>query len=84
MGSLVQESFLLALMGSGWRGLGFTCGGFLDQLSNGFNYYPKLVNALNLRWAYRLAKDPRRLWRRYLLDYPVFAFGLCKALSHQE
>jgi len=84
MGSLVQESFLLALMRSGWRGLGFTCGGFLDQLSNGFNYYPKIINLLNLRWAYRLAKDPRRLWRRYLLDYATFAFGLCKALSNQE
>jgi N-acetylglucosaminyldiphosphoundecaprenol N-acetyl-beta-D-mannosaminyltransferase len=84
MGSLVQESFLLALLRSGWQGLGFTCGGFLDQLSNGFTYYPAVIDHLNLRWAYRLAKDPRRLWRRYLLDYPVFAFGLCKALSHHE
>ena len=84
MGSLRQESFLLALTRSGWSGLGFTCGGFLDQLSYGLHYYPRIIDTLNLRWAYRLAKEPRRLWRRYLLDYPAFAASLCKALIWQE
>lgn len=81
MGTIRQEAFLLALAASGWTGLGFTCGGYLDQLcQSGLNYYPRVVDALNLRWAYRLAMEPRRLWRRYLVDYPVFAAGLCRAL----
>lgn len=84
MGSIRQEQFLLALTRSGWIGRGFTCGGFLDQLSSrGVNYYPRVIDRLNLRWAYRLAMEPRRLWRRYLLDYPIFAYGLCKALVQQ-
>lgn len=87
MGTIRQEAFLLALAASGWTGLGFTCGGYLDQLcQSGLNYYPRVVDALNLRWAYRLAMEPRRLWRRYLVDYPVFAVGLCRALlsSHPD
>lgn len=81
MGTIRQEAFLLALAASGWMGLGFTCGGYLDQLcQSGLNYYPRVIDALNLRWAYRLAMEPRRLWRRYLVDYPVFVTGLCRAL----
>ena len=80
MGTPLQEAFLLALSESGWQGVGFTCGGFLDQLSKGLQYYPRWIDASNLRWAYRLAMEPRRLWRRYLLDYPRFSLLLCKEL----
>lgn len=72
MGSGRQESFLLELKSQGWRGWGFTCGGYLDQLSRGMTYYPRWVDASNLRWAYRLAREPGRLWRRYLIDYSHF------------
>lgn len=29
---------------------------------------PRLVQRLGLEWAHRLLQDPRRLWRRYLVD----------------
>jgi len=80
MGGIIQERFLLRLTKGGWCGVGVTCGGYLDQLSRGLAYYPGLIDRLNLRWAYRLYKEPRRLWRRYLLDYPVFVLGVSKAL----
>lgn len=72
MGAPKQEVFLLKLQATGWSGRGYTCGGYFDQLvmSNGQSYYPVVVNFLNLRWAYRIYKEPKRLWRRYLLDYP--------------
>jgi hypothetical protein len=41
----------------------------------------KMVDANNLRWAYRLSKEPR-LWRRYLLDYPVFVGKFSRQLIH--
>ena len=72
MGSVRQEAFLLELKHQGWRGWGFTCGGYLDQLIDGIAYYPRWINAANLRWAYRLRREPGRLWRRYLIDYPHF------------
>lgn len=32
---------------------------------------PKLISKLGLEWLYRLASEPRRLWKRYLLeDFP--------------
>jgi len=79
MGSGRQESFLLELRAQGWRGWGFTCGGYLDQLSAGLTYYPGWVDAANLRWAYRLAREPGRLWRRYLIDYSHFGLLVCAA-----
>jgi len=73
MGAPHQERFLLGLKGSGWRGLGFTCGGYLDQaLNGGVKYYPEWVNRFNLRAPYRLFREPGRLWRRYLVEYLPF------------
>ena len=72
MGAPRQERFLLNLRESGWRGAGFTCGGFFDQVSGNGDYYPAWIDRLNLRFLYRLVREPRRLWRRYLVDYQVF------------
>jgi N-acetylglucosaminyldiphosphoundecaprenol N-acetyl-beta-D-mannosaminyltransferase len=81
MGVLVQERLLLKLVEQEWVGLGFTCGGYLDQLSaKGTDYYPMWIDNYDLRWAYRLVKEPRRLWRRYLVEYPEFGFELAKTL----
>jgi N-acetylglucosaminyldiphosphoundecaprenol N-acetyl-beta-D-mannosaminyltransferase len=73
MGVLHQERFLLKLKASGYRGVAFSCGGYLDQLvERGVYYYPRLFNALNLRWLYRVYREPRRLLRRYLFGYFPF------------
>jgi N-acetylglucosaminyldiphosphoundecaprenol N-acetyl-beta-D-mannosaminyltransferase len=37
---------------------------------------PEYVQRAGLQWLYRLAHDPRRLWRRYLLLNPIFAAGV--------
>jgi exopolysaccharide biosynthesis WecB/TagA/CpsF family protein len=37
---------------------------------------PDWVNALGMEWAYRLAREPRRLWRRYLVEDSPFLFLL--------
>ncbi|MFA5530214.1 MAG: WecB/TagA/CpsF family glycosyltransferase [Thiohalomonadaceae bacterium] len=70
MGAPLQEKFLIEVRQSGWHGLGFTCGGFLHQTaSKGIRYYPRIVDKLNLRWAFRILDEPRLLWR-YAIDYP--------------
>lgn len=84
MGGGHQERFLLQLAHSGWSGLGFTCGGYLDQLRSGMTYYPRWIDAANLRWAYRLAREPRRLWRRYVIDYSRFALLLFADLASRS
>ncbi len=80
MGAGEQERFLLSLAAAGWSGFGFTCGGYLDQLAESLHYYPAWIDAANLRWAYRLVREPRRLARRYLVDYALFAACLARAL----
>jgi N-acetylglucosaminyldiphosphoundecaprenol N-acetyl-beta-D-mannosaminyltransferase len=72
MGAPRQEEFLLSLKRAGWSGMGFTCGGFLDQITSGMQYYPAWINHLNLRFLYRLYREPARLWRRYFVEYQVF------------
>lgn len=32
----------------------------------------------SLEWAYRLLKEPKRMWRRYLLGNPLFAWNILK------
>jgi exopolysaccharide biosynthesis WecB/TagA/CpsF family protein len=72
MGAPRQERFLLALREAGLTGVGLTCGGFLDQLAQKARYYPAWIDRADLRWAWRLAHEPRRLLRRYTLDYAPF------------
>jgi N-acetylglucosaminyldiphosphoundecaprenol N-acetyl-beta-D-mannosaminyltransferase len=76
----IQENFLLQLKRFGWSGICFTCGGYLDQGGQNFDYYPEIINRLNLRFLYRLVREPRSLWRRYLLEYTIFLKLLSKKI----
>jgi N-acetylglucosaminyldiphosphoundecaprenol N-acetyl-beta-D-mannosaminyltransferase len=42
---------------------------------------PEAVQRLGLQWAYRLAQDPGRLWRRYLVLNPAYVALLLLQLS---
>ena len=39
---------------------------------------PPQIQHLGLEWAYRLAHEPRRLWRRYLTYNPRFVTGFAR------
>ena len=39
---------------------------------------PKLVSEYGFEWLYRLVSDPKRLWKRYLLDDVPFIYLLLK------
>ena len=72
MGAPRQEAFLVSLADNGWSGVGFTCGGYLDHLGDRFDFYPAIVDRLNLRWLYRIAREPRRIGYRFLVEYAPF------------
>ncbi len=36
---------------------------------------PAFLQRNGLEWAYRLATEPRRLWKRYLIGNPIFVYG---------
>lgn len=70
MGTPLQEEFLWKVYQEGWRGVGFTCGGFLHQTARKLNYYPDWIERLQMRWLYRIYDEPKLL-KRYLIYYPI-------------
>ncbi len=80
MGAPAQEAFLVALASAGWLGVGFTCGGYLDHLGQRFHFYPRLIDRFNLRWLYRLAREPRRIGYRCVVEYGPFWRGLMREI----
>ncbi|MBD5330137.1 MAG: WecB/TagA/CpsF family glycosyltransferase [Bacteroides sp.] len=73
MGIVLQEKFALDLKKAGYKGIVFTCGGFLHQTTENINYYPDWINRYNLRAFYRLYKEKGLFKRLYyvLLEFPV-------------
>lgn len=73
IGSPLQERFALDLKNAGYRGVVFTCGGFLHQSARRINYYPEWVDKLKLRAFYRLFHEKGMFPRLYnvLLEFPV-------------
>lgn len=51
-------------------------GAAFDFLAGTVPQAPSLVQNLGLEWAYRLAREPRRLWRRYVFGNPRFIGGV--------
>lgn len=72
MGALMQEKFLLKVKHADYQGIGFTCGGFIHQTSkNEIDYYPAWVDKTNLRFVYRMWKEPHTR-KRYLMAGLLF------------
>jgi N-acetylglucosaminyldiphosphoundecaprenol N-acetyl-beta-D-mannosaminyltransferase len=51
------------------------CGASLDFISGKVVRAPHWVSNAGFEWAFRLAQDPKRMWRRYLVRGPRF-FGI--------
>jgi alpha-1,3-mannosyltransferase len=78
MGNLEQEVWLADHLAATGCVLGFGVGGLFDFVAGVVPRAPAWVRALRLEWLYRLAQEPRRLWRRYLVGMPVFLFRVAR------
>jgi N-acetylglucosaminyldiphosphoundecaprenol N-acetyl-beta-D-mannosaminyltransferase len=58
----------------------FACGAGIDFLAGRVRRAPRWISRAGLEWAFRLAQEPRRLWRRYLVQDPKFLFILLREL----
>jgi N-acetylglucosaminyldiphosphoundecaprenol N-acetyl-beta-D-mannosaminyltransferase len=47
-------------------------GGSLDFIAGKVRRAPQWMSASGLEWLFRLAQEPRRMWRRYLVRDPKF------------
>ena len=71
LGAGRQEQFEQDALRAGFRGVAFTCGGFIRQEALATRqYYPALINRLHLRAFYRMYREPHTI-KRYLIDYPT-------------
>jgi N-acetylglucosaminyldiphosphoundecaprenol N-acetyl-beta-D-mannosaminyltransferase len=54
------------------------CGGMIDYLSGEKSPPPEWMWRNGLEWLHRLAQDPARLWKRYLIGNPAFMFNILR------
>jgi exopolysaccharide biosynthesis WecB/TagA/CpsF family protein len=68
-----QQEMLAYRIGRTGRatGIGLCIGASLQFLTEEQARAPKILQRLCLEWLFRLMRDPRRLWRRYLVDGPL-------------
>jgi N-acetylglucosaminyldiphosphoundecaprenol N-acetyl-beta-D-mannosaminyltransferase len=57
-------------------GVAITAGALVDHAAGRVRRPPRWVANLGVEWLVRLIREPRRLWRRYLLGLPVFGVYL--------
>lgn len=72
MGNPLQEKWLAAnLPATGCR-LGVGVGAFFDFSAQRVKRAPAWMNRLGIEWLWRLAQEPTRLWKRYVVGNPIF------------
>lgn len=54
------------------------CGGIFDLISSQRKRAPAWMRDNGLEWFWRLLREPRRLWRRYLIGNPLFLWRVLK------
>lgn len=57
-----------------------TCGAYFEHLAERRQYYPSWVLKLRIGFLYRLAREPRRLWRRYTIELGSYVL---RVLAHR-
>jgi len=72
MGNPTQEFWIEEhFQATGCR-MAMCVGALFDFLAERVPRAPRLIRQIRMEWAFRLALEPTRLWRRYLLGNPVF------------
>ena len=72
-----QEALMMKLKGKVTATM-IGVGAAFDFISGELPRAPKWMQRSGLEWLYRLLREPRRLWRRYLLMAPQFVFLVAK------
>jgi N-acetylglucosaminyldiphosphoundecaprenol N-acetyl-beta-D-mannosaminyltransferase len=59
-------------------------GGALDVLAGETRRAPRPLQRLGLEWAFRLAQEPGRLWKRYLLTNSTFVWMTVRGIASRS
>jgi N-acetylglucosaminyldiphosphoundecaprenol N-acetyl-beta-D-mannosaminyltransferase len=84
MGVPRQEEFIV----SNWDELGIELtvpvGGSFEVIAGTARRAPDFLQRIGMEWSFRLAQEPRRLWKRYLVTNTQFIFHLLKSAVGSE
>jgi len=75
MGMPLQENWILDNLPDLEADVILPSGACFDYLAGEIPIPPRWMGRVGLEWLYRLGSEPRRLWRRYLVE-PWFVAGL--------
>lgn len=72
-----------------WKELNIHChvgtiGAVFDFYAGTAKRAPKWWQEHSLEWLYRLIKEPRRMWRRYIIGNPLFVWNILKEKWRQS
>jgi N-acetylglucosaminyldiphosphoundecaprenol N-acetyl-beta-D-mannosaminyltransferase len=78
MGSPEQEFWIAENLSRTGARFAMGVGGSFDHLSGRARRAPEWMQRAGLEWLYRLLREPRRMWRRYLIGNSVFVWLVAK------
>jgi exopolysaccharide biosynthesis WecB/TagA/CpsF family protein len=81
-GSPRQETWIDRNLTATGALIGVGVGAFLDFSAGKVVRAPRWMNVLGIEWCFRLAQEPRRLWRRYIVGNPLFLWRAWRYRRH--
>jgi exopolysaccharide biosynthesis WecB/TagA/CpsF family protein len=79
MGNPLQERWMTRAMARAPQTVFMGVGAWFDFMVGAVPRAPSSVRRLGLEWAFRLAQEPRRLWRRYTVEILVILAALASS-----
>jgi N-acetylglucosaminyldiphosphoundecaprenol N-acetyl-beta-D-mannosaminyltransferase len=83
-GAPKQELFLQRAMPTIRPAVGIGVGAGFDFVTGRIKRAPRWISETGLEWLYRLAQEPRRLGKRYLVDDPMFLAILARTMREPK
>jgi N-acetylglucosaminyldiphosphoundecaprenol N-acetyl-beta-D-mannosaminyltransferase len=80
MGSPAQEYWIASNLKRTGARFALGVGGSFDHLSGLSRRAPAWMQRIGFEWLYRLLREPRRLWRRYLIGNTAFVWLVIKQI----
>jgi N-acetylglucosaminyldiphosphoundecaprenol N-acetyl-beta-D-mannosaminyltransferase len=78
MGSPAQEYWIASNLARTGVRFALGVGGSFDHLSGLARRAPRWMQRIGFEWVHRLMREPRRLWRRYLIGNTAFVWLVIK------
>ena len=85
MGSPAQEYWIASNMRTPGVRFALGVGGSFDHVSGLARRAPQWMQRIGFEWLYRFLREPRRMWRRYLIGNSLFIWLIARQrLSHSR